>query len=99
MDPFEGGSLRAWRLETKYDTDGQRHHQRPSGSDCWRIVKPLGSGAQGVVWQEQCLSEPSENALRVVKRLRKHQSKFSEMSRRELNALATFSNSHIPEVR
>ncbi|KOS45758.1 hypothetical protein ACN38_g3349 [Penicillium nordicum] len=99
MDSFESNPLWGWRLETGYDADGDRHHQRPSGSERWRAVRCLGKGSFGDVWQEHCISGPSKDAIRAVKRLSKRQSTFSEMSRRELNALVTFSNSHIPEYR
>lgn len=99
MDSFESNPLRGWRLETGYDANGDRLHQRPSGSERWRAVRCLGKGSFGDIWQEHCISGPSKDAIRAVKRLSKRQSTFSEMSRRELNALVTFSNSHIPEVQ
>ncbi|KAJ5372058.1 kinase-like domain-containing protein [Penicillium concentricum] len=90
--------LRGWRLETTYDDIGQRHHQLKSGAECWRTVKCLGNGSFGDVWEEHCVSGPSPNAIRAVKHLRKRQSKFLEMSKREIQALVTFSDSHTPEV-
>lgn len=90
--------LQDWRLETRHDANGDRHHQRLAGPECWRPVQRLGSGTFGDVWQEQCLSGPSKKDVRAVKRLDKRQARFSEMSRRELEALTTFSNSNIPEV-
>ncbi|KAI9367318.1 kinase-like domain-containing protein [Aspergillus egyptiacus] len=55
----------------------------------------LGNGSSATVWQERCVSGPSSNTVRAVKQLRKQHSSFLEMSRRELEALTTFSNSQI----
>ncbi|RDW93378.1 uncharacterized protein DSM5745_00700 [Aspergillus mulundensis] len=92
MDPFIVSPLRQWKLETTYDNSGQRCHQQPSGDECWRPIKRLGNGSFGDVWQELCVSGPSQNAVRAVKHLHKRQAKSSEMSRRELDALVTFSD-------
>ncbi|KAJ5669752.1 kinase-like domain-containing protein [Penicillium macrosclerotiorum] len=99
MDPFTSTPLRAWKLETNHDANGDRHHRLSAGSECWRAVRCLGSGSFGDVWQETCLSGPSQNAVRAVKCLGKRQAKFTEMSRRELEALITFSNSDIPKYK
>lgn len=93
-----GSPLRGWRLETSYDDIGHRYHQRPSGDECWHAERLIGNGSFGDVWQERCVSGPSQNAIRAVKHLRKRQSKFLEMSRRELDALVTFSDSGALEV-
>jgi serine/threonine protein kinase len=98
MDPFMSDPLRGWRLETTYDDIGRRYHQRPSGAECWRAEQLIGNGTFGDVWQERCVSGTSQNAIRAVKHLHKRQSKFLEMSRRELDALVTFSDPDTLEV-
>lgn len=98
MDAFSSSSLRGWKLETSYDDTGQRYHQRPSGNECWRPEKGIGNGTFGDVWEERCVSGPALNTIRAVKQLHKRQSKFLEMSRRELDALVTFSDSQTIEV-
>lgn len=98
MDQFVNGSLRTWRLETQHDVNGDRHHQRSTGPESWRAIRQIGHGTFGEVWQERCLSGPSQNAFRAVKHIPKRQSTFAEVSRRELEALTTFSDSRIPEV-
>ncbi|KAL2823709.1 hypothetical protein BDW59DRAFT_163076 [Aspergillus cavernicola] len=90
--PCGGGS---W----KQPTNAHRYHQRLSGDECWRPVKHLGHGSFGDVWQETCVSGPSENAVRVVKHLHKRQSRFLEMSRRELDALVAFSDAQVAEYK
>ncbi|KAJ5520691.1 hypothetical protein N7463_001144 [Penicillium fimorum] len=67
--------------------------------NCKGVVRCLGNGSFGDVWEEHCVSGPSHNAIRAVKQLRKRQSKFPEMSRREIQALVTFSDSYTPEYK
>ncbi|KAJ6032545.1 hypothetical protein N7540_003277 [Penicillium herquei] len=95
MDSF-GPLLRGWRVDTTIDNNGYRHHKLQSGPECWKEVGDLGSGSYGVVCQELCLSGRSKNSMRAVKHVLKRQM-FSE-TRRELDALVTFSNSEFPEV-
>lgn len=99
MDIFaDSPPLRAWRLETRRDGNGDCYHQLSTGAESWRPLKRIGHGSFGDVWQEHCRSGPSQHAFRAVKHIRKRQAKFLEMSRREVEALVTFSESHNPEV-
>lgn len=98
MDFFLSSPLREWRLDTSFDSDGRRIHKGISGESCWQAVRSLGNGSSGAVWEERCMSESPQNAVRAVKQLRKQQSKFFEMSSRELEALTTFSDDRVLEV-
>ncbi|KAH8703900.1 kinase-like domain-containing protein [Talaromyces proteolyticus] len=91
MEQFMNWPLCNWRLQTTYDDNGDRCHQGSTGDESWHPVKRLGSGSFGDVWQERCTSGPSQNGVRAVKHLHKRQTKFLEMSQRELDALDTFS--------
>src|SRR5436190_12724054 len=91
MDSIIPEVLWPWRLETR-KKDGDWYHDLPSGTECWRSVEHLGSGSFGDVSQEQCMSASSRNAIRAVKRISKRQAHFSKSSRRELEALVTFSD-------
>ncbi|RDW93024.1 uncharacterized protein DSM5745_00346 [Aspergillus mulundensis] len=80
------------RLETTFDSTGDRHHGLGSDKECWRAIRTVGEGSFGSVWQESCISGPSKGAVRAVKHLHKRQARFLELSERELNALVTFSD-------
>lgn len=95
MDASNASPLQGWKLKTTSDHTGKRYHQRASGDECWRSEICIGSGGCGSVWRERCISGPSQMALRAVKHLHRRQLK---MSRRELDALITFSDPHTPEV-
>ncbi|KAJ5662462.1 uncharacterized protein N7477_010078 [Penicillium maclennaniae] len=99
MNPFTNGSLQAWCLEPRQNANINRQHRLPSDSECWEKQEVIGSGSFGEVWRERCVSGLSEGALRAVKRIRVQQSNFSEMSRRELDALTAFSDPNFPEYK
>ncbi|KAI1111773.1 kinase-like domain-containing protein [Nemania sp. NC0429] len=98
MDSILNEILRPWRLEAR-KRDGEWHHDSSSGIERWRSVRHLGSGTFGDVSQEQCLSASSQNAVRAVKRISKRQAQFSQSSRRELEALITFSDTRQPHYQ
>ena len=98
MDPFLSDNLQAWRLETRREANGDRCHRSMFGPEYWRPLRHLGNGTFGDVWLEHCLAGPSCNALRAVKHIRKRHADFSKPSRRELEALITFSDTRVPEV-
>jgi hypothetical protein len=95
MDPSLASALQAWKLETEF-RDGERHHKVLSGVERWVEERHLGNGTFGCVYQERCVSGPSASAVRAVKQILKYQSKLSH---RELQALTTFSDARVPEVR
>ncbi len=99
MEPALSSVLGQWRLDTHIQANRDRHHTSLSGIDCWRPVANLGSGSFGDVWQERCVSGRSADAVRAVKSISKRQVGFDKMSRRELEALITFSDTQVPEVR
>ncbi|KAI3320714.1 kinase-like domain-containing protein [Xylariaceae sp. AK1471] len=90
MDSILTELLRPWRLDAR-KKDGDWYHDLSSSTECWREVKHLGSGTFGDVSQELCISASSQNAVRAVKRISKRQAHFSQSSKRELEALITFS--------
>ncbi|KAI1125457.1 kinase-like domain-containing protein [Nemania abortiva] len=98
MDTIIAELLRSWRLEARKE-DGDWYHDLGSSTECWRPVKFLGSGTFGDVSQEQCVSASSQNEVRAVKRISKRQAHFSLSSRRELEALVTFSDTRQPEYQ
>jgi serine/threonine protein kinase len=97
MDEFLSDSLRAWRLKTQHEPNGDRYHESPAGTEVWRQREKLGGGSFGVVYKEECLLGPTQNAVRAVKHIPKWQRSFSKSSQRELEALITFSDAHVPE--
>ncbi|KAL3476005.1 kinase-like domain-containing protein [Aspergillus californicus] len=99
MEVFLSTSLVDWRLETRFDGNGDRYHRVSDGDECWRPIKRLGNGTFGDVWQEHCLSGSKNNTLRAVKQIRRHQEGFDKLSKRELDALVAFSNPDVPEYR
>ncbi|KAL3470170.1 kinase-like domain-containing protein [Aspergillus californicus] len=99
MENFLGTSLVDWRLDTQFDENGDRHHQNSHGSECWRPLKRLGNGTYGDVWQEHCVLGANKNTFRAVKQIRRLQPGFSTLSKRELEALVTFSNPDVAEYR
>ncbi|KAI0401987.1 kinase-like protein [Xylaria palmicola] len=96
MDSILTGLPQSWRLEARKD-EGVWCHDLPSGTERWRWVKDLGSGTFGDVSQERCESASSQNAVRAVKRISKRQAHFPQSSRRELEALITFSDTSQPQ--
>ncbi|KAI0410301.1 kinase-like domain-containing protein [Xylaria grammica] len=98
MDSILTELLRPWRLESRKG-EGDWYHDLPSGTECWRPVKSLGSGTFGDVSQEQCVSALSQGAVRAVKRISKRQAHFLQSSKRELEALITFSDTNHPQYQ
>ncbi|KAJ5715231.1 uncharacterized protein N7483_012412 [Penicillium malachiteum] len=99
IDPFTSSPLVEWTLKTRIDENEFRHHERPAGSECWRVMKHLGHGSFGDVNQEECLFGPAKDTFRAVNFVRKQQKKFPEFSKRELKALTTFSDTQVPEYK
>ena len=93
-DPVHG-----WRLETRRDANGDRQHQSAWGWEWWRPVRSLGSGASGDVSLERCLCGPSRDELRAVKQIGKRRAGITDFAKRELEALAAFSDARVPEYR
>ncbi|KAI0440564.1 kinase-like domain-containing protein [Xylaria telfairii] len=98
MDLILTTLLQPWRLEAR-KKDGDWYHDLQSGTECWKLVKHLGSGTFGDVSQERCVSASSQNTVRAVKRINKRQAHFSQSSRRELEALITFSDTSQPQYQ
>ncbi|KAI1293231.1 kinase-like protein [Xylaria venustula] len=90
--------LRPWRLEARKQ-DGDWYHDLSSGdTERWKSVSFLGSGTFGNVSLEQCIpgsSSPS-TTVRAVKQISKRQAHLYQSSRRELEALVTFSDTSQP---
>ncbi|KUI59138.1 Calcium/calmodulin-dependent protein kinase type 1 [Cytospora mali] len=87
------------RLITEILPDGSRHYLSNAGGDVeeeWRKTKPLGQGTFGDVWQEQCVSDPKDASgrLRAIKKISKG---HLHIMKRELKALATFSDPASPD--
>lgn len=99
MEAFLSTSLVDWRLDTRFDVNGDRYHRTSYGTECWRPLKRLGNGTFGDVWQEHCVLGANQNTFRAVKQIRRLQAGFSTTSKRELEALVAFSNPDVPEVR
>ncbi|KAL5341929.1 kinase-like domain-containing protein [Aspergillus crustosus] len=99
MDLFTTGALQERRLKTTYSDTGDRNHEVKDGSECWREVQIIGEGTFGSVWQECCISGPSVREVRAVKHVHKRQARILEMSRRELDALITFSDTSVLEYK
>ncbi|KAK3956845.1 kinase-like protein [Pseudoneurospora amorphoporcata] len=98
MDTTLSAGLDDWRLETRLE-DGKRYHKLPSGTECWQSVELLGRGTYGEVWKEECLSgtSSSPSLVRAVKHISK-QFNFDKASKREIEALATFSRINMVKV-
>ncbi len=94
-----------FKLPTQFVTDGNIvdtvHNPGPLGGavERWRTARTLGRGTFGVVEEQRCIEGSSVEAVRAVKCLSKGHYKFLKASRRELEALVTFSNPKVPEVR
>jgi hypothetical protein len=91
------------KLPARIISDGEEtdtlHTTGHSGStERWRKEKTLGKGGFGVVEKQRCIDGPYPDALRAVKQLYKTDTQFWKWSRRELQALRTFSDPQIPEV-
>ncbi len=99
MDSSLDNTIQGWRLETQFVVNGDRHHQLDSCAECWRPVQHLGNGTFGDVYQEQCLSGPAKNNVRAVKHISKRQFNFGKASQCELQAIITFSDRSVLEVR
>ncbi|KAL2818248.1 kinase-like domain-containing protein [Aspergillus cavernicola] len=99
MEPFLSTSLVDWRLDTRFDVNGDRYHTGSYGPECWRPLKRLGNGTFGDVWQEHRVFSANQNTFRAVKQIRRLQAGFLTISKRELEALVTFSNPDVPEYQ
>ncbi|KAI0201399.1 kinase-like domain-containing protein [Astrocystis sublimbata] len=98
MDLIVNELLHPWRLKARKQEDDWCH-DLPSGTERWEYVKYLGSGTFGDVLQERCVSTLSRNKVRAVKRVSKRPDHPSLPSRREIEALITFSDTAQPQFQ
>lgn len=91
------------KLDTSFPTVGLTVHTfvEPSGSrrravreEHWKRERRLGRGGYGQVFLERCISGERGVALRALKVIDKHESRFAHFNR-ELEAIAKFSHQRV----
>jgi hypothetical protein len=98
MEFFETASPQKWRFKPLSESTGHGFHPGSSELDVWEPKERLGGGLSGIVSMEKCISGPSQDTVRAVKRIEKSKEKFSDLSKSEVEALIEFSDKNKPEV-
>lgn len=98
MEFFETASPQKWRFKPLSESTGHGFHPGSSELDVWKPKERLGGGLSGIVSMEKCISGPSQDTVRAVKRIEKSNKNFSDLAKSEVEALIEFSDKSKPEV-
>lgn len=102
MDPSVLDEFGEFNIQTSSADDDVFHFPGLSGKfERWQTdrEKNLGKGSQGAVWKQRCVEGLPINCIRAVKEVPDKEKLVQMLSRRELQALFTFSDPMKLEVR
>lgn len=82
-------------IQTVYISNPTAGERRTRELEKWQCNKKLGQGGFGVVWLQKCTAGPSSGKLRAVKEIPKRTNNVVSDYRRELEAIAKFSQARV----